>query len=55
MPVKNEFTKANVKRSTKRIINKIAADEDKYEYELIEELFREKYPNYFQSRKTISA
>lgn len=45
---KSEFTKANIRRSTKKILNKIVADQDKFEYEVLEELLREKYPNYFE-------
>jgi len=42
-----EFTKANVKKGTNKIISKIAIDEEKFVYELIEDVFREKYPKYF--------
>jgi len=47
----NEFTKANIKKDTKRILNKIVADGEKFEYEVLEDLLREKYPNYFPEKE----
>jgi hypothetical protein len=38
----------NVKKDIKKIFTKIAVDEDKFEYELMEELLKEKYPSYFK-------
>ena len=48
-----DLTKATIRRETKKILNRIVADEDKYEYQLIEDLLKEKYPKYF--RKGITA
>lgn len=50
---KEEFTKATVKRKVNKILNRIALDEDKYVYQLIEDMAKEKYPEYFRGRKTI--
>jgi len=44
----NDFTKANIKKSTKKILNRIVADEEKFEYQLLEDLLKEKYPKYFR-------
>ncbi|MDD4588920.1 MAG: hypothetical protein PHG06_00625 [Parabacteroides sp.] len=45
-----DLTKATIRRETKKVLNRIVADEDKYEYQLIEDLLREKYPSYFRKR-----
>jgi len=50
---KNEFTKANIRKDTKKILNRIVADEEKFEYEVLEDLLKEKYPKYF--RKFVTA
>ncbi len=47
---KEDFTKATVKKTVNKILNRIALDEDKYVYQLIEDMAREKFPEYF--RKT---
>ncbi len=46
-----EFTKATVKKNINTILNRIALDNDKYVYQLIEDMAREKYPEYFRGRK----
>lgn len=46
----NEFTKANVTKETNKVINKVALDQDKFVYQVIEDLFREKYPDYFRQK-----
>lgn len=46
----NEFTKANIRKETKKVLNRIVADQDKFEYEVLEELLKEKYPSYFRGR-----
>ena len=43
-PKQNEFTKANIKKETKKILNRIVADEEKFEYQVLEDLLKEKYP-----------
>jgi len=42
------FTKANVKASTRVILNKIAADYDVYVYDLIDDMLKKVYPEYYQ-------
>lgn len=44
-----KFTRANVTRVTDRIINRIAADEDKYVYQIIEEAIQKGHPEYFKN------
>jgi len=44
----DKFTKANVTKDTIKIINKIAAEEDKYIYTIIEEAIRKVHPEYFK-------
>lgn len=48
---KGEFTKASIKKKDKTVLKQIADDEKLYEYELIEKLLRENYPNYFRGRQ----
>lgn len=43
-----KFTKASIKSPTDKIINRISADNDMYVYELIDEVFKKVYPEYFQ-------
>jgi hypothetical protein len=45
----DKFTKANVTKDTARIINRVAADEDKYIYTIIEEAIRKVHPEYFKN------
>jgi len=49
----DKFTKANVTKDTARIINRIAAEEDKYIYQIIEEAIREVHPKYFKNNVKI--
>jgi len=44
----DKFTKANVTKDTTRINNRVAADEDKYIYTIIEEAIRKVHPGYFK-------
>jgi hypothetical protein len=46
----SEFAKASIKKDTKKILRRIVAEEDTFEYELIEKLLREKYPKYFRGQ-----
>lgn len=46
-----EFTKATVRRKVNTVLNKIALDEDKFVYQLIEDMAKEKYPEYFRGNK----
>jgi hypothetical protein len=46
-----KFTKASIKTPTDQIINRISADKNVYVYELIEEVFKKVYPQYFQNEK----
>jgi hypothetical protein len=43
-----KWAKPNVTPSTARIIKKIALDENLYVYQLIDEVFRKAYPEYFR-------
>ena len=42
------LAKATVTKQTKRVLKIIAAKDEKFEYEVIEKLFREKYPEYYK-------
>ena len=44
----DKFTKANVTKDTARIISRVAADEDKYIYTIIEEAIRKVHPEYYK-------
>lgn len=48
-----DLTKASIRRETKRILNKIVANEDgcKFEYEVLDKVLREKYPEYFRGKQ----
>jgi hypothetical protein len=46
--MQEDLTKASIKKSTKKILNRIVAEADKFEYEVLEDLLREKYPKYFK-------
>lgn len=48
---KEEFTKATVRKRVNKILNRIALDEDVYVYQLIEDMAKEKYPEYFRGKK----
>lgn len=52
---KDEFTKATVRKKVNKILNRIALDEDKYVYQLIEDMANEKYPEYFRKNGKIIA
>lgn len=45
----DKFAKANVTKDTNRIINRIATEEDKYIYTIIEEAIRKVHPEYFKT------
>lgn len=47
---KNKFTKANLTKETNSVINMIAVDQDKFVYEVIEDTFREKFPEYYRQK-----
>jgi len=42
------YTKANVTPEAARVLKIVAAERGKYIYELMDEILREKYPNYFR-------
>ena len=42
------YTKANVTHEAARALRIIAAEQGKYIYVLVDEILREKYPNYFR-------
>jgi hypothetical protein len=45
----DKFAKVNATKDTARIINRVAADEDKYIYTIIEEAMRKVHPEYFKN------
>jgi chaperonin GroEL (HSP60 family) len=49
----DKFAKANVTKDTIKIINKIAAEEDKYIYQIIGEAIRKVHPEYFKNNVKI--
>lgn len=44
-----EWSKLSVKDDLRIIVNRIAADQNKFVYNLTEEVFRERYPTYFKN------
>lgn len=46
------WAKVNVTPETAKIIKRIALDENLYTYQLIDEVFKEKYAKYFQKYGT---
>lgn len=46
-----KWAKPNIDPMTARVIKRIAADEGVYIYQLIDRVFREKYPDYFPKSK----
>jgi hypothetical protein len=45
---RKEITKVNVPKDIKRVIRRIAADKEQFEYQIVEEAIREKHPEYFK-------
>jgi len=45
---KKKWDKLNVMPGTNKILKQIALDEDKYVYQLVDEMLRERYPKYFR-------
>lgn len=45
---KLKYIKANVTPASNRVLKLIAAEQGKYMYEVIEDVLRAKYPEYFQ-------
>lgn len=45
---KKKWDKLNVIPGTNKILKQIALDEDKYVYQLVDEMLRERYPKYFR-------
>ena len=50
-PKPKKWAKPNIDPETAHIIKKIAVDEKLYIYQLIDKVFREKYPEYFKNVK----
>lgn len=51
---KEDFTKATVRKRVNKILNKIAIEEDTFVYQIIEDMAKEKYPQYFRERKQMT-
>lgn len=49
-----KWAKPNIDPETAHTIKKIAVDEKLYIYQLIDKVFREKYPDYFKDVKAIT-
>jgi hypothetical protein len=43
------WSKLSVTKELQITVNRIAADQNKFVYDLAEEVFKETYPNYFQN------
>lgn len=50
-----KWAKPNVTPETNKALKRIALDQDKFVYELIEDVFREKFPDYFKPKGKITA
>lgn len=50
-PNPKKWAKPNIDPETAHAIKKIAVDEKLYIYQLIDKVFREKYPEYFKNVK----
>jgi hypothetical protein len=50
----DEFTKANIKVGTKKKLEKASKKEGLYEYELLEKLLKENYPELFRERRKVT-
>lgn len=49
MTIEQKWSKLNVKPYLARIMKTIALDENVYVYQLLDKMFREKYPAYFET------
>lgn len=43
------WSKLSVTEELRNVVNRIAADQNKFVYDLAEEVFKERYPNYFKN------
>ena len=48
MPKDPRYTKANVTPEAAQVLKILAAEKKKYIYKIVDEMLKEKYPNYFQ-------
>jgi hypothetical protein len=46
-----KYVKANVSPDTNQVINILAAEQHKYVYEILDELVRKAYPDYFRKNR----
>jgi len=44
----NKYVKANVTPASNRVLKLLAAEQGKYIYEVIDDVLKEKYPDYFK-------
>lgn len=44
----NKYVKSNVTPASNRVLKLLAAEQGKYIYEIIDEVLREKFPEYFK-------
>jgi hypothetical protein len=47
MPTDPRYTKANVTPESAHVLKMLAAEKRKYIYEIVDEILRQDYPNYF--------
>lgn len=45
------WSKINVTKELRNAVNKIAADQNKFVYDLAEDVFKQMYPSYFQNQE----
>jgi len=48
MDTEGKYVKSNVTPASNRVLKLLAAEQGKYIYEVIDEVLREKYPDYFK-------
>jgi hypothetical protein len=44
-----EWSQLSVTKHLRKVVNRITIDNDKHVYDLAEEVFKEKFPNYFEN------
>lgn len=48
MPTDPRYTKANVTPEAAHVLKVLAAEQKKYIYEVVDDILREKFPDYFR-------
>lgn len=47
------WTKVNMTPATAKVLKRVALDREVYIYQILDEMVKEKYPNYFDKKKVI--